>query len=353
MGGGLVRWDLDAGTFERIDHASGLDAQHMTAVAQGPSAAGPVWVATDIGLFKKDADKVRWQPMPLPDLGDRIDVLQVAADGALFAGGPQGLARLRKGGWQRLLVGRATTAVLADQMGDTVWIGTNSGLYRLDGSASSLRPVPTDPNAGPVMVAALARSSDGGVLAVGVARGRSVFGFCDGKRVSWSALPTAAERPGLLRRARAQTLLGLGRKTYSVARVPRDANPTGELRIVGAPPAPSWEGKRLTLELPEAVTASLATPTDLYLGTSALGALRWDGQRMVAYRTADLTAGAERLTVACVSPDECYVATGGATAWWFDGRGFTESEIDAEPQARVLAVLRDPRGNVVAIHRGG
>jgi hypothetical protein len=64
-------------------------------------------------------------------------------------------------------------------------------------------------------------------------------------------------------------------------------------------------------------------------------------------------AGAERLTAACVDAEDCYLATGGARAWRYDGQSFEIANVDPEPDARVLAMLRDGKGEVLAIHRGG
>jgi hypothetical protein len=73
------------------------------------------------------------------------------------------------------------------------------------------------------------------------------------------------------------------------------------------------------------------------------------------FRSFDLTASAQRITVACNggSEDECYLATGGARAWRFDGQAFEVAPIDPEAGSRILAVVPDPRGGVLAIHRGG
>jgi ligand-binding sensor domain-containing protein len=60
-----------------------------------------------------------------------------------------------------------------------------------------------------------------------------------------------------------------------------------------------------------------------------------------------------RLTVACVkSADECYLATGTSRALRFDGQAFEVTPVDPEAGSRVLAVLLDPEGEVLAIHRG-
>src|SRR6202012_3810172 len=72
-----------------------------------------------------------------------------------------------------------------------------------------------------------------------------------------------------------------------------------------------------------------------------------------AFRANDLAAAAVRLTVACVkSGDDCFLATGATRAWRFDGQAFEPANVDPEPGSHVLAILRDPHEDVVAIHRG-
>jgi hypothetical protein len=72
------------------------------------------------------------------------------------------------------------------------------------------------------------------------------------------------------------------------------------------------------------------------------------------FRTADLLEGADRLSVGCVrgDADECYLATGGSRAWRFDGQTFQVAPIDPELGSRVLVIVSDPKGDLLAIHRG-
>src|SRR5207247_115053 len=86
--------------------------------------------------------------------------------------------------------------------------------------------------------------------------------------------------------------------------------------------------------------------------TRFLGATRVDEASLFHFRTYDLARDAERLTVACEGVAECYVATGAARAWRFDGQAFGAVSIDPEVGSRVLAVLNPPHGSVIAIHRG-
>ncbi|MCU1282072.1 MAG: two component regulator propeller domain protein, partial [bacterium] len=133
--------------------------------------------------------------------------------------------------------------------------------------------------------------------------------------------------------------------------------PKGTVAVV--PPAP--EGPPLAAEespvrLPDGITAVAGSERGLLVGTRFLGALRIENDVPRQFRINDLVAGAVRLTVACVAgknvADDCYLATGGTRAFRFDGQAFEVAQVDPEPGSRVLAVLRDPKGDVMAIHRG-
>jgi hypothetical protein len=118
------------------------------------------------------------------------------------------------------------------------------------------------------------------------------------------------------------------------------------------PEVPRLEARPIGLPLPPGLAAVLARGDELWLGTRGLGLARSGKVGVSFLRTHELTEGAERLTVACAGPRECYMATGGTQAWVFDGDRFVQARIDAEEGARVLAVVEDHRRRVVAIHRG-
>jgi hypothetical protein len=355
---GLLRWDLHpGGSFERIGRQSGIPADHATAIAIDPR--GGVWVATENGIARQEKDHGKWQMWSVPEVGDRVTVLATASTpAALWAGGPAGAARMVKPGkWDVLLKKSTVTSLLPDREGDGAWIGTHEGIARCVSMMSAVLG-PADGNE-VREVRGIVHAEEGGVLWAGMTGTTPMLGFHDGKRV-FSYRIAAAGDIRFLRRVGGQVLLAIGEQVYSIKRIPEDLLPTGKLKIDvtnpphgdNAPRAPRWEGKPIDLALPADLTGVFATPTDLWMGTRALGTMRWNGKGETRYATYDLTDGADRLTVACASADECYVATGGTRAWWFDGRGFQETEVDGEAGARVLAAVRDPRGNVIAIDRG-
>lgn len=115
---------------------------------------------------------------------------------------------------------------------------------------------------------------------------------------------------------------------------------------------PVFDSESVDARLPDGVTVVGADSEALYVGTRFLGVQRIVKGKSAPLRLYDLTSGAERLSVACVNNNECYVATGGTTAWRFDGTSFEVSDVDPEKGSHVLAVVRDPTGAVIALHRG-
>lgn len=115
---------------------------------------------------------------------------------------------------------------------------------------------------------------------------------------------------------------------------------------------PRFDTEPVGVRLPDGVTSVATDGNNLYVGTRFLGVMRINRTKETPFRLFDLTSGAERLSVACVSNDECYVATGGSRAWRFDGQSFEVTEVDPEKGSHVLAVVRDPAGAVLALHRG-
>ncbi|MBL9008691.1 MAG: hypothetical protein JNJ46_30810 [Myxococcales bacterium] len=118
----------------------------------------------------------------------------------------------------------------------------------------------------------------------------------------------------------------------------------------GSPPI--FDSEQIDLRLPDGVTTVASDGEALYVGTRFLGVSRITRGKQTPLRLFDLTAAAERLTIACASNNDCYVATGGTTAWRFDGQTFEVSDVDPEKGSHVLAVVRDPTGAVIALHRG-
>jgi len=118
----------------------------------------------------------------------------------------------------------------------------------------------------------------------------------------------------------------------------------------GGPPV--FDTEVVDVRLPDGITAIAADTDSIYVGTRFLGVTRVQKSKQAPLRLFDLTAGAERLSVACINNNDCYVATGGTQSWRFDGQTFEVTDVDPEKGSHVLAVVRDPQSAVIALHRG-
>jgi ligand-binding sensor domain-containing protein len=398
---GLLRWDVRAGTHTWVGVEDGLPSRVVEALATTP--AGALWTATPAGLAR--GVEGAWTVLRPAPVG-RARQLWAPDEEVLWAAGSDGLARLCGGRWERYLPGVEVTGFAADGRGG-LWIGTRGrGLMHLaltpgGGLLSSFGPAEGCPIAD---VTALAL--DGETLYVaGSIAGASLLAVYEGARFfTYQAQPALAitalvrgrdgvqlfggERVLLLGRVRGSELPG-GPVRFTLvgtaagpaparlnvkpgilkAAAPAKAAPAEPPPQAAAPaPGPAWaapaplrpvpeHAPRLFVQpvgppLPPELTAVVAHGTEMWLGTRTLGLARYGSVGLSFLRTHELTEAAERLTVGCQSPTECYVATGGTRSWRFDGERFTPAAIDPEPDARVLAVVQDARGRVVAIHRG-
>ncbi|HZS40607.1 MAG TPA: hypothetical protein VFF06_27430 [Polyangia bacterium] len=395
---GLLRWELGAGHYTLMTHADGLPADRVAAVAV--DAQGGVWVATAKGLSR--GLRGSWSNYPPAPVGEFLTGMVPGADGkSAWAAGPEGLAHLHDRRWDRYLPDTGVTA-LALGAGGVVWVGTSGkGILRLPASGAELEQYGPPQGCEIDVVRGLTVTARG-LLAVGEGPSGPRAALFDGDRFYSYAI----DSPSVLEwaaRSGSHTYLGAGEATFEIVPVTdplkQQSPPSGPVKLTalvvpfgaaprtialkpdlesaalddpaGAAPrpmprapadknAPQPRGPRLDtaeagFHLPEGVTAIGASERGLLVGTRFLGALRVENGVPRAFRTLDLATGAERLTVACVKTsanDECYVGTGAARAWRFDGQSFDIAPIDPDPGSRVLAVLNGPRGEVLAIHRG-
>jgi hypothetical protein len=134
---------------------------------------------------------------------------------------------------------------------------------------------------------------------------------------------------------------------------PPPAHPVKPTPAAAAATGPHFYTVESPQRLPDGLTAWAGSERGLLVGTRFLGAERIENDVPRRFRVDDLAAGAVRLTVACVKgADDCFLATGGTRAWRFDGQAFDIAAVDPEPGSHVLAMLADPHGDVLAIHRG-
>lgn len=407
---GLLRWEGGRSTL--LTSKEGLPADRVAAVAVDPQ--GGVLVATANGLSR--GLKGAWTNWPAAPVGSFLTGL--VSDGkTVWAGGPEGLGRLRAGKWDHYFADTGVTA-LAPGFGNTVWVGTSgSGILEiLRGGDKLVRFGPSQGVEIDVVRGMVAVGKT--VIAIGEGPSGPRAVYFDGERFYSYELtsPTVLEWAA---RAGARTLVGAGNQIFSLAVVaPPDPKATAEspppapddspvklraLRsyvlspralalkpdlpstaldeppnaprppkaitppklprgakltavVPNAPEGPPLGAQESAIRLPDGITTVGGSERGLLVGTRFLGALRIENDVPRQFRVDDLVAGAVRLTVACTVgkdvADDCYLATGGTRAFRFDGQAFETAPVDPEPGSHVLAILRDPKGDVLAIHRG-
>jgi hypothetical protein len=404
---GLLRWE--GGRYTLMTAKDGLPADRVAAIGVDPQ--GGILLATAKGLSR--GLKNVWTNWSAAPVGSFLTGL--ISDGkTVWAGGPEGLGRLRAGKWEHYLADTGVTA-LAPGYGGTVWVGTSGGgVLRILRGGEKLERYGSSQGCEIDVVRGMV-AVDKTVIVIGEGPSGPRAAYFDGERFYSYELtsPTVLEWAA---RAGARTLVGAGDHLYTLGlappldpKAPADAQtaaddspvkltairsyvvaarvialksdlpstaldeppnapkppkaitppklPKGTVAVV--PPAP--EGPPLVAEespirLPDGVTAVGGSERGLLVGTRFLGALRIENDVPRQFRINDLAAGAVRLTVACIAgknaADDCFLATGGTRAFRFDGQAFEVAQVDPEPNSHVLAVLRDPKGDVLAIHRG-
>ena len=351
---GLVRWDLSGGAhYTVIGPNDGLPAERVAAVAT--DAQGGVWVATSKGMSR--GFHGGWSNrLPAAPVGPFVTGLQPTLGGkGAWAGGPEGLARLRDRRWERYLADVSVTALAMDPSG-TLWIGTGGkGILRIPPSGDRVEQFTAQQGCETDVVRGLV-ATDKGVLAVGEGAGEPRAALYDGQRfysykiVSPSVLEWAA-------RAGSQLYVGAGDTAYNLSVVlpgPNTPPPPAavSLRFEPTNSVTAKESKLLTLnvnlastaleepgvpvlppktappppmprldvseyvKLPEGVTSVAGSERGLLVGTRFLGVMRVENGVMRRFRTVDLTTGAERLTVACSNSDATSNRRPSATWRW-------------------------------------
>jgi hypothetical protein len=452
---GLIKWDIAKVTSTTLTAATGLPGDKIGALAN--DLHNGVWVMTDKGVSHES--KGAWQNAPAVPVGAFVAGMVVTDDGSVWAGGPEGLARLNKGTWTHYLGDTTVTALEAAGNGNDVWVGTSGkGVARVRGEQVELYG--TEQGCEADIVRGLA-ATPSGVMAIGEGAGGGRLAFFDGHRFfSYKVDAPKGTVFEWIRRVGDHVLIGSGSTVWSIVRLTASDNgqstspikavysegkapkpplvgparsslPTGsaaepppptpkeagkddpnappptpkeaaktdpkkgdakgdakkpddkktddkktdtktaakDTKPAPAPtpppppkpadepqlPAPIWAINKWGPVLPDGVTTVGTDGVTLFVGTRFLGGSRVDETGLTHFRTYDLAKDAERLSVACESESDCYVATGVERAWHFDGQSFGKADIDPEEGSRILAVLNPPRrggGSVLAIHRG-
>ena len=406
---GLLRWEGTRSTL--LTSKEGLPADRVAAVGVDPQ--GGVLVATAKGLSRGLHNA--WTNWGAAPVGDFLTGL-VSDGRTVWAAGPEGLGRLRAGKWEHyfsdtgitaLATGYGNTVWVGTDGAGVLRIARNGeklerfgasqgcetdvvrGLVSVDKTLLVIGEGPSGPRAcyydgerfysyqlsSPTVLEWAARA--GARTLVGA--GDHLYSLAtvppDPKALPGTEPPPPNDSPVQLRPIRSYVVnartIALKPDLASTAlddppnapRPPKAATPPpmprgSKVVAVGtlAPEGPVIAAEESAIRLPEGVTTVGGSERGLLVGTRFLGAMRIENDVPRRFRVDDLVAGALRLTVACTAgkdaPDDCYLATGGTRAFRFDGQSFEIASVDPEPGSHVLAVLRDPKGDVLAIHRG-
>ncbi len=345
---GLIRWDIETRSARILTEDDGLPDRNVTSVA--PDAHGNLWVATGSGIVRYDGE--RWIEYADCPIGSPVSALTPAPDGsAVWAGGPNGLARHVFGRWMVVARNLSVTAILNDPDGRFVWVGTETGLHRC--TPTGCKKLGDSQGVAASAVRSLSYS-ERGVVGVGSAPKGDVLLLFDGKNwrtlhapkgvfLNWASWAMGKVYVGAARRL---FTLRYGAPCRGAGHVALKGPKGGACLVPAKVPAPTN------------VTAVEAAMGTLWLGTRSLGVFRFDGARYVLYRTSDLARGADFLTVACAGPIYCYMATG-SVAYRFDGNEWTAAGkllgiqgaqvvtfVQGPGPNRATAVFRDELGNL-------
>lgn len=357
---GLDRWD-DAGHRTRLGQADGIPGLTVKALShdRGPK----IWFATDagVGAYDAEAQKSYAVPVAKEHVAALASVTALAADpggSGVWLGASTGLYRAGlKGEWATTALQEEVTVLYAAANG-TLWAGTHDGVVDRNAAGVFTR---WRQKAGLDIrdVAWIGEGPDGAPVVVGKDEGGRprVAVFSDGAFTTFKLstdlpITAAAARAGAVILTAPDRVLVLFSGANPVA-----GAQSADIRLVPvagkAKRAPYGVGA-FDAPLPRNVTVAAATPQRLYVGTRTLGTARYGFDRIRTeptwLRPGELVGGALALFVACRGLNECYVATGGQTAWRYDGTAFAPLVIGGKGNV-VLAFVRSPEGQVLALYR--
>ncbi|HUS65566.1 MAG TPA: hypothetical protein VMZ28_13540 [Kofleriaceae bacterium] len=358
---GIDRWDLRSGQALHLGSADGLAGERVQAIDLDSSHA-QLWIATEVGLTRYDLASSAFGPVPPPPEALGIESFEgatlAASDRGVWLGLARGLYHLSpEGVWSATGITAAVSDLLIDADG-ALWIGTAVGLFVE--RAGAWRALGPERGCDLAAVRFVALGPDGRAVAVGengdgrqrvaVAEGEGCQSYRTSPDQPWRAAASRMDELLVLTDARLFSLRrpvpggrALGRDGMQLLTVPRI---DGE-----RPPSSPYVLRAAAAQLPAGAQALAAFEDEVLVGTRNLGTARVAADRggAVAWlRRGELVEAAHTLSVACVSRDDCYVATGGPRAWRFDGERFVPT---GGGERRVLAVARSAAGRIVGLRQ--
>lgn len=358
----LERWALD-GSVLTLSADHGLSGSHVVALAPDPERRW-VWILTEGGLGHYDAGAAVYSEMPPPPASMGVDFgalakeatasVAPAEDGGAWLASSHGLVYVSaQGGWTSTPIKEPIRALARDRAG-WLWIAAKAGLVARKPSGETVR-IGSGQGlaiAEPRIVVELAGER---MLVIGAdADGHDRIAF--GKQLSWvtyRALPDV-RWDAAARRGAGAVVMG-GDRVYRIS--PADAVQVRPLardgmRLVAlAGGGADWVIDPIDLVVPPGAMTMATTDDHLLIGTRDLGTARYrDGGAHPRdwLRRKQMFEDATTLSVACARREDCWIATGARQAWHWTGDRFAAGG----PDQVVLAVVRDPTGPILALHRG-
>lgn len=358
---GVDRYDLRGGARSHLGPEDGLPLDPIAALA--PHSDGRrVWVGARSGIVILDPEKGTLDalPPPSPELPPLLSALRAIVsdpdtDG-LWVGTTLGLFHADpEAGWRHVGYTQPVDALFRGTDGG-LYLGGPSGLVlrRPDGSYDT---IDAEDGCAVARVAFVLPAPDGQPIVVGEdAKGRPRLAFLLGDRwVTFRPSPEVrfvggARRLDEVILATSDRLFALSPPRGGARVLRRDGMRL--VSVTGSQRSP-YAIRPVDLSLPPEPTAVASAGGEVFVGTRTVGTARLalDGRARPRWlRRRDLVDGAQDLSVACAAREECFVATGAARTWRYDGKGFAEQSL-VDEEAIVLAVVRSPEGHVLALYR--
>ncbi|HET9626327.1 MAG TPA: hypothetical protein VFP84_33425 [Kofleriaceae bacterium] len=358
----LERWDHD-GKVLTLSADHGLSGNHVAALAPDPERHW-VWILTEGGLGHYDASAELYSEMPPPPASVGVDFSALAKDptasvapaedGGAWLGGQHGLFYVSaQGEWSATPIKDPIRALASDRAG-WLWMAAKGGLIARKATGELVHVAVGQGCAVVEPRLLIALAGDQMLVVGGDADGHDRIAI--GKQLQWvtyRALPEMrwdAAAP----RSDGAVMMG-GDRVYRIS--PANSAQVRPLSRVGIRLVPvagsaatDWVLDPVDVVVPPGAVTVGSADDHLLIGTRDLGTARYgegDAHPRDWLRRKEMFEDATTLSVACARAQDCWIATGARQAWHWTGDKFAAGG----PDQVVLAVVREPGGAIVAVHR--
>ena len=351
----VEKWDERAGS---VIPLSPVDTGAQIVALASDEARRRVWILTNGGIgFYDTASEVYRDALIVPAFVD-FDVtgasLAPAMDDGVWIGNAHGLAHVAADGtWTPSKIKEPIVALASDRSG-WLWVATQSGLIAQKPNGD-IEHVGAAAGCGIDQPRLFAEMPGDQWLVIGTDdTGQELLAI--GAQLAWKTYRALPDQhwDAAARRSDGAVVMGGGRVYKISPVVPNRVRPLTRdgMRLVPLTSATSdWQIDPLAVQTPPGAMSLGSAGEQLLIGTRDLGTARYrdgDSRPLDWLRRRPMFQDATRLSVACASEQDCWIATGAHGAWRWTGEGF----VPGGPDQVVLAVVRDPAGPIYALHRG-